>query len=127
MFTHRWFVSGITAIALHPLVSSKDAKISVCTSDVNGAKKYGFDYVEWAAADTAAMSDKEFRDGAEGDCAFSLCQSSRATVAARAERRRSLRRVFPCRKENRLPGWDLDRGDALVRNDGRASREFLRE
>jgi sugar phosphate isomerase/epimerase len=42
---------------------SKTGKVSlgVCTRDVDDAKKYGFDYIEPAAADVAAMSEEDFR------------------------------------------------------------------
>ena len=46
---------------------STEGKISigVCTRDVEGAKKYGFDYIEPAAADIAAMSDADFQQFSE--------------------------------------------------------------
>ena len=40
----------------------KTLKLGVCTSDVAGAVKYGFDYIEPAAADIAGMSEDKFRE-----------------------------------------------------------------
>ncbi|PYY02794.1 MAG: hypothetical protein DMG63_00125, partial [Acidobacteria bacterium] len=45
--------------------SSEDIKIGVCTRDCASAAKYGFDYIEPAAAEIAVMSDDEFRDYSE--------------------------------------------------------------
>ena len=44
---------------------SSDIKIGVCTRDSAGAEKYGFDYIEPAAAEIAAMSEQEFHDYSE--------------------------------------------------------------
>jgi D-psicose/D-tagatose/L-ribulose 3-epimerase len=40
-------------------------KFGVCTSDIAGAVKYGFDYIEPAAADIAGMSEDKFRQYAD--------------------------------------------------------------
>jgi len=40
-------------------------KLGVCTNDVAGAVKYGFDYIEPSAADIAAMSEDKFREYAD--------------------------------------------------------------
>jgi len=40
-------------------------RLGVCTSDVAGAVKYGFDYIEPAAADIAGMSEDKFRQYAD--------------------------------------------------------------
>lgn len=64
MISRRSFVTGIAASALcSSLAWAKGAKISVgvCTRDIDGAQKCGFDYIEPAAADIAAMNDEEFR------------------------------------------------------------------
>ncbi|PYY11847.1 MAG: hypothetical protein DMG61_18005 [Acidobacteria bacterium] len=42
--------------------SGEAIKIGVCTRDSASAAKYGFDYIEPAAAEIAAMSEDEFRD-----------------------------------------------------------------
>jgi D-psicose/D-tagatose/L-ribulose 3-epimerase len=36
--------------------------VGVCTKDIDNAAKYGFDYLEPAAADMAAMTEEQFRD-----------------------------------------------------------------
>ncbi len=63
MLTRRTFISGVAAVALsYPVWSKARAvKIGVCTRDVAGAVKYGFDYIEPAAAEIAAMTEEEFR------------------------------------------------------------------
>jgi sugar phosphate isomerase/epimerase len=40
-------------------------KVGVCTRDVAGAAKYGFDYIEPAAAEIAAMTEAQFREYAD--------------------------------------------------------------
>lgn len=40
-------------------------KIGVCTNDVAGAVRYGFDYIEPSAADIAGMSEDKFREYAD--------------------------------------------------------------
>ena len=37
-------------------------KVGVCTRDIAGAAKYGFDYIEPAAAEIAAMTEDQFRE-----------------------------------------------------------------
>jgi sugar phosphate isomerase/epimerase len=63
MITRRSFLAGVAASALCSMAWSKAEKISVgvCTRDIDGAQKYGFDFIEPAAADIAAMNDEEFR------------------------------------------------------------------
>jgi D-psicose/D-tagatose/L-ribulose 3-epimerase len=63
MITRRSFLTGLAASSLCSIGWAKAAKVSVgvCTRDIDAAKKYGFDYIEPAAADIAAMSDEEFR------------------------------------------------------------------
>jgi len=52
---------------LSPLAWSKAGKVKlgVCTGDLAGARKYGFDYIEPAAADIAGMSEDQFRQYAD--------------------------------------------------------------
>src|SRR5262245_40813233 len=45
--------------------AASNVRLGVCTSDVAGAIKYGFDYIEPAAADVAAMNDDKFRQYAD--------------------------------------------------------------
>ena len=61
--TRRTFLAAIGAAALSPLAWSKTwkVKLGVFTRDIAGAVKYGFDYIEPAAADIAAMSEEQFR------------------------------------------------------------------
>jgi D-psicose/D-tagatose/L-ribulose 3-epimerase len=47
-----------------PTVAAK-LKIGVCTNDVAGAVRYGFDYIEPSAADIAGMSEDKFREYAD--------------------------------------------------------------
>src|SRR5437870_5519125 len=47
-----------------PTVAAK-VKLGVCTGDLAGAVKYGFDYIEPAAADIAGMSEDQFRQYAD--------------------------------------------------------------
>jgi sugar phosphate isomerase/epimerase len=62
MPTRRTFLAGIAAAALCPPAWSRIGKISigVCSHDVAGAVKYGFDYIEPAAAEIAAMTQEQF-------------------------------------------------------------------
>ncbi len=64
MITRRTFLAGLAAspFFLGLRESTSQIKVGVCTRDVGSAAKYGFDYIEPAAADIAAMSDDEFRD-----------------------------------------------------------------
>src|SRR5215475_8346012 len=59
----RTFMAAIGGSALATVVSGKTepVKVGACTRDVAGAVKYGFDYIEPAAADIAAMSNEEFQ------------------------------------------------------------------
>ena len=63
MLTRRTFLGGVAAVALSSPAWSKAGavKVGVCTRDVAGAVKYGFDYIEPAAAEIAAMTEDEFR------------------------------------------------------------------
>lgn len=63
MLTRRQFLTGlaVTPLYLAALDASPRVKIGVCTKDIAGAEKYGFDYIEPAAAEIAAMSDEQFR------------------------------------------------------------------
>lgn len=63
MISRRSFLTGIAASAACSMAWGKGGKVSVgvCTRDLDGAKKYGFDYIEPAAADIAAMSEAEFQ------------------------------------------------------------------
>jgi len=64
MITRRAFLTGIAASALCSEAWGNGTKVSVgvCTGDIDGAHKCGFDYIEPAAAEIAAMSDGEFRE-----------------------------------------------------------------
>jgi len=57
-------LGGVAAVALSSSAWSRarPVKIGVCTRDVAGAAKYGFDYIEPAAAEIAAMTETEFHD-----------------------------------------------------------------
>jgi sugar phosphate isomerase/epimerase len=63
MLTRRSFLAAAGATALSAAVWSKAArvKLGVCTADIAGAVKYGFDYIEPGAAEIAAMSEERFR------------------------------------------------------------------
>src|SRR5215831_1719081 len=63
MLDRRTFIAAIGGSALAAVGWSKteSIKVGVCTRDVAGAVKYGFDYIEPAAADIAAMSDEDFQ------------------------------------------------------------------
>lgn len=64
MITRRAFVTGLAASAVCSTPAwAKGTRVlvGVCTRDIDGAQKYGFDYIEPAAADVAAMSDAEFQ------------------------------------------------------------------
>jgi len=56
----------LASIAMSPLLTAfksvESIKIGVCTRDAANAAKYGFDYIEPAAAEIAVMSEDEFRD-----------------------------------------------------------------
>jgi len=59
----------LASLGVSPFLSAFKAagsiKIGVCTRDNADAVKYGFDYIEPAAAEIAAMSEDEFRDYSE--------------------------------------------------------------
>lgn len=63
MLTRRTFLGGVAGVALSSPAWSKarGIKVGVCTRDVLGAVKYGFDYIEPAAAEVAAMPEAEFQ------------------------------------------------------------------
>jgi D-psicose/D-tagatose/L-ribulose 3-epimerase len=64
MVTRRTVLTGIAAAAFWSPAWCRvgGVKIGVCTSDVGGAAKYGFDYIEPAAAEIAAMREDQFRE-----------------------------------------------------------------
>ena len=63
MVSRRTFLTGLAASAVCSAAWSKTEKIQigVCTRDLQGAVRYGFDYIEPGAADIAAMSAADFR------------------------------------------------------------------
>src|SRR5215471_10111849 len=62
MVTRRTFVAGAAAAFVCAAWGrERPVKVGVCTRDVAGAAKYGFDYVEPAAAEIAAMREDQFR------------------------------------------------------------------
>jgi D-psicose/D-tagatose/L-ribulose 3-epimerase len=67
MATRRTFLTSIAAAALYRPAPSRarPVKIGVCTRDAAGAAKYGFDYIEPAAAEIAAMTESQFREYAD--------------------------------------------------------------
>src|SRR5581483_358376 len=64
MLNRRAFLTALAASPLYVAARERgvNIKVGVCTRDFINAAKYGFDYVEPAAADIAAMSDDDFRD-----------------------------------------------------------------
>ena len=62
MLTRRTFLTALAAspLGLSALKSGERVTVGVCTSDVAGAAHYGFDYIEPAAAEIAAMSNDQF-------------------------------------------------------------------
>ena len=64
MVTRRTFLTGAAAAVLSPLAWGRagTVKVGVCTRDIAGAAKYGFDYIEPAAAEIAAMTEAQFRE-----------------------------------------------------------------
>jgi sugar phosphate isomerase/epimerase len=71
--SRRTFVATITVGALcqrpvrsqtAPAAAAK-LKIGVCTNDIGGAVRYGFDYIEPSAADIAGMTESKFREYAD--------------------------------------------------------------
>ncbi len=67
MVTRRAFLTGIAAAALYSPAWSRatTVKVGVCTRDIASAVKYGFDYIEPAAAEITAMSEDQFREYAD--------------------------------------------------------------
>src|SRR5215471_743984 len=67
MITRRAFLAGAAATSLYMYAfdKSQKVKVGVCSRDVANAQKYGFDYIEPAAADIAAMSDDQFKQYAD--------------------------------------------------------------
>ena len=56
-------------------------KVGVCTRDIASAGKYGFDYIEPAAAEIAAMSEDQFREYADAVFASPLrCRSFNSLI-----------------------------------------------
>ncbi|HEX6824376.1 MAG TPA: sugar phosphate isomerase/epimerase family protein [Candidatus Sulfotelmatobacter sp.] len=64
MVTRRTFLAAAAAALVCPATwgRTRPVNVGVCTRDVAGAAKYGFDYVEPAAAEIAAMSEDQFRE-----------------------------------------------------------------
>ena len=64
MVTRRTFLTGAAAAFVWPAVwgRARSVKVGGCTRDVADAARYGFDYVEPAAAEIAAMSKDQFRE-----------------------------------------------------------------
>jgi len=63
MVTRRTFLAGAAAaFVCGAWGRARPVKVGVCTRDVAGAAKHGFDYVEPAAAEIAAMSKDQFRE-----------------------------------------------------------------
>jgi len=67
MLTRRTFLAVAAASPLYRSALNTDKRVTlgVCTSDVASAANYGFDYIEPAAAEIAAMSDDQFRQYSE--------------------------------------------------------------
>jgi D-psicose/D-tagatose/L-ribulose 3-epimerase len=67
MVTRRTFLTGATAAVLSSLAWGRAGavKVGVCTRDVADAAKYGFDYIEPAAAEIAAMTEAQFHQYAD--------------------------------------------------------------
>ncbi len=83
MVTRRTFLTAIAAVALSPSAWSRarSVKVGVCTRDIASAAKYGFDYIEPAAAEIAAMSEDQFRVYADAVLASPLrCHSFNSLI-----------------------------------------------
>ena len=67
LITRRTLLAGIAASPLYWAAFRSAGKVTIgaCTRDVDGAVKYGFDYIEPAAAAIAAMSEREFQEYAD--------------------------------------------------------------
>src|SRR5215831_9668628 len=63
--SRRTFLAAITAGALLQRPPAGRLKLGVCTNDLTGAVRYGFDYIEPSAADIAAMNEDKFRQYAD--------------------------------------------------------------
>jgi len=73
MITRRAFLASVAVSPfLTAFTSAANIKIGVCTRDAANAATYGFDYIEPAAAEIAAMSDDEFRDYSEEVLSLSI-------------------------------------------------------
>src|SRR5262245_7625001 len=61
--TRRTFLAAAGTAALSPFARGRAAKVKVgvCTNDIAGAVRYGFDYIEPSAADIAAMTEDQFQ------------------------------------------------------------------
>ena len=59
--SRRTFLAAITGGALLQRPTAK-VKLGVCTNDIAGAVRYGFDYIEPSAADIVGMSEDKFRE-----------------------------------------------------------------
>jgi sugar phosphate isomerase/epimerase len=61
--TRRTFLTALAGAALPRLAWGRAGriKLGVCTNDVAEAVKYGFDYIEPAAAEIAGMSEEQFQ------------------------------------------------------------------
>ena len=67
MITRRTFLGGLAASSLYlrAAINTPKVSIGVCSRDVASAAQYGFDYIEPAAAEIAAMTDDQFRQYSE--------------------------------------------------------------
>src|SRR5215471_8251499 len=74
MLTRRTFLTALGVSALSGLARSTGGtvKLGVCTNDIAGAVKYGFDYIEPAAAEIAGMSEEQFQEYADKVLASSI-------------------------------------------------------
>ncbi|HZR29410.1 MAG TPA: sugar phosphate isomerase/epimerase family protein [Terriglobales bacterium] len=83
MITRRTLLAGIAAAALSARAwgRARAVKVGVCTRDIASATKYGFDYIEPAAAEIAAMSEGQFRQYADTVLASPLrCHSFNSLI-----------------------------------------------
>lgn len=73
MITRRALLGSLAVSPfLTAFMSAANVKIGVCTRDGASAAKYGFDYIEPAAAEIAAMSEDEFRDFSDDTLSLSI-------------------------------------------------------
>jgi D-psicose/D-tagatose/L-ribulose 3-epimerase len=63
MIDRRTFLAGLAVSAFSTTALGKVGKVTigVCTRDIDGAAKFGFDYIEPSAAEIATMSEDDFR------------------------------------------------------------------